>query len=109
MSSFSPPSDYSRIKVVKSFKELIASRFENGVNALCWPRALPGDFGEVVRQLDVGEGITTIEDEVLERLPVSAGGRAAIEVLLEDQRRLRDLDLAPCLDCVNGCRLDDNP
>lgn len=106
MSSFSPPSDHSRIKFVKSFEELVTTSFADGVNALCWERELPGDFREVANVLmeagEVGEGITTLDEGVLERLNVSAAGRTAIEVLLEDQRKLRERDLDPVLDCVNG-------
>jgi len=102
VSLFTPPSDYHRIKVVRSFEELISTPLSDGLNALCWPRTLPGDFGEVVRHLEVEPGITTLEDEVLEGLPVSAAGRVAIEVMLADQRLLRAQDLSPCLDSVHG-------
>lgn len=103
------PPDYRRIKVVTSFEELVAARFEDGVNALCWPRTLPGDFGEVVKQLGVGSGVTTLDEARLRRLPVSAAGRVAIDVLLEDQRRLQELELAPALDRINGYLRDENP
>lgn len=100
---------YPRIKLVSSFHELATTRFADGVNALCWPRTLPGDFTEVVAKLSasVEEGITTLEDSQLENLPVSPAGRAAIEVLLEDQRLLRERDLDPVLDCINGYRRDE--
>ncbi len=103
------PSDYPRIKRVESFDELVSTRFANGVNALCWPRALPGDFSEVVKHLDVGEGITTLDDEWLLRLPVSAAGKTAIDVLLDDLRLLRSRELDPVLDCINGYLRDENP
>ena len=53
MNPFALPPDYPRIRRVKSFLELVATPFANGINALCWERALPGDFGEVVQQLGV--------------------------------------------------------
>lgn len=102
MTPFTLLSDYDCIKLVGSFHELVTTPFANGVNALCWPRVLPGDFGEVVRHLAVGEGITSIDDERLLSLPVSAEGRIAIETLLEDQRLLRSHGLDPVLDCING-------
>ena len=46
--TFTLPFAYPRIKMVNSFRELVTTPFADGVNALCWPRALPGDFGEVV-------------------------------------------------------------
>jgi len=81
--------------------------FADGVNALCWPRTLAGDFGEVVRLLGDGEGIVTIDDARLLSLPVSAAGRAAVDVLLEDQRALRALGLDPVLNCIHSDIRDD--
>lgn len=109
MPCFTPPSGYTRIKVVHSFEELVTTPFENGINALCWQRELAGDFSEVVAQLAVREGITTLDDETLQSLPVSAAGRVAIDVLLEDQRLLRARSLDPSLDCINGYLRDEDP
>ncbi len=109
MALFTLPPGYPRIKVVKSFHELITTPFGNGVNALCWPRALPGDFGEVVERLGVGEGIVTLDDARLASLPVSAAGRAAIEMLLEDLRLLREQDRAPVLNCIHSYPRDEAP
>lgn len=102
MDSFVLPQEYNRIKVVRSFHELATTPFADGVNALCWERSLPGNFLEVVECLAVEEGITTLDDARLESLAVSAAGRSAIGVLLEDQRLLRSLDLDPVLECING-------
>jgi len=109
MIPFTPPPGYSRIQVVNSFHELVTTRFEGGVNALCWQRTLPGDFGEVVEQLGVSEGIVTLDESRLLALPVSTAGRAAINVLLEDQRLLRDRDLDPVLNCIHGYPRDEEP
>jgi hypothetical protein len=42
---------------------------------------------------------------------VGDAGRIALEVLLEDQRLLRERDLAPVLDCINGYlrEIEDGP
>ena len=72
-------------------------------------RALPGDFGELVEHLGAGEGIVTLDDARLTSLPVSAAGRAAIEILLEDQRLLRDHGRDPVLNCIHGYLRDENP
>jgi hypothetical protein len=87
LSSSNRPSDYPRIKRVNSLEELANTRFADGINALCWSRTLPGDFGEVVRLLGPGEGITTIDDAQLLALPVSAAGRAP-STSSSDQRQL---------------------
>lgn len=109
MNPFTLPSGYARIRVVNSFSELIATPFEGGVNALCWPRTLTGDFKEVVERLGLSEGITTLDDARLGSLSVSAAGRAAIDLLLEDQRLLRAHGLAPIVDCIYGYPRDEEP
>jgi hypothetical protein len=109
MSLFELPRGYSRIQTVQSFDELIATRFDNGVNALCWPRALPGDFSELVAHLDPEEGIATLDEARLLSLPVSEAGRVAVAILLEDQRLLRAQGLAPVLDCIRAYPRDEAP
>jgi hypothetical protein len=103
------PPGYARIKLVDSFHELVTTAFADGVNALCWRRTLPGDFAEVVERLAVDEGITSLDDSRLDCLSVSAGGRAAIDVLLEDQRVLRAHHRAPVLNCIRDYPRDENP
>lgn len=103
------PADYARIKTVGSFQELVTTPFADGVNALCWPRVLPGDFGEVVDLLGAAEGIVTLDDARLSSLPASSAGRAAIEILLEDQRRLREHERDPVLNCIHGYPRDEEP
>jgi hypothetical protein len=107
--SFTPPHGYTRIKLVQSFHELVTTRFEDGVNALCWPRTLEGDFGEVVAQLAVSEGIATLDEARLQALNVSPAGRVAIDFMLNDYRRLREHGLAPVLDCIQSYPRDEEP
>ena len=109
MTPFTLPPDYPRIKAVKSFHELVTTPFAGGVNALCWTRALVGDFGEIVGCLGVDEGITTLDDARLQSLSISAEGRAAIEILLEDQSLLRAHERDPVLNCIRGYPRDDDP
>lgn len=103
---FLPPG-YDRIKIVRSFAELVETPFANGVNAMCWERELAGDFREVVERLAVGGGIETLDEAGLLGLDVSAAGRAAVEVLVEDQRLLTAHGLAPILDCIHGYPRED--
>ena len=103
------PADYHRIKLVNSFDELVTTRFGDGVNALCWPRTLPGSFSEVVEQLAVSEGIVTLDEARLRSLSVSAAGKVAIDILLEDQRLLRAHDLDPILNCIAAYPRDEDP
>lgn len=92
-----------------SFAELVRTRFGDGVNALCWPRALAGDFGEVVEKLGAGEKIVTVEEDQLAALQVSAAGQTAIEILREDLRRLRDIVRDPVLNCIHRYPRDETP
>lgn len=108
MPLFISPPGYNRIKVVHSFDELVTTRFKDGVNALCWERALPGDFAEVVAQLGAGEGIAPLDEARLAALSLSAAGRTARDVMLEDQRLLRDRGLAPELNCIHGYPRDED-
>lgn len=109
MTPFAFPPGYQRIQVVNSFHELVTTPFANGVNALCWPRTLGGDFSEVVTQLGCGEGITALDETRLRSLPVSVAGRTAIELMLEDQRLLRAHHLDPVLNCIHGYPRDEQP
>ncbi len=93
---------HPRIRLVRGFDELVTTRFADGVNALCWPRILEGDFEEVVTKLEVGQGITHLNAEMLRALPLSQAGMQAMEVMLADYDRLVDRGLQPTLDCING-------
>ncbi len=107
MASFTPPAGYTRIKVVHSFLELVSTPFTGGVNALCWPRTLPGNFEEILEHLDQSAGVATLDDARLRALPVSAAGSAAVETLLNDQRLLRAQGHAPVLDCIHNYARDE--
>ena len=97
---FSLPSDYPRIKLVGSFEELVATRFGEGVNALCWPRTLAGDFDEIVRRLDGGDDITTLDEAGLRALALTPAGRVAAETMIADRGRLEAAGLAPVLNRI---------
>jgi hypothetical protein len=99
---FNPAPGYARIKIVKSFHELVTTPFGGGVNALCWQRTLRGDFNEVVEHLTGCEDdIATLDDTALKSLPLSAAGKAAVETLVEDLQSLRSLGISPVLDCIH--------
>lgn len=98
--SFTPPS-HPTIRVVSSFHELLTTPFSDGVNALCWPRVLEGDFAEVVAALGEGEGIVPLDEEELRGLELSEAGKRAVEVMLEDQRLLIEAGLEPELNSIH--------
>ncbi len=104
---FSLPPNHPRIRRVQSFEELVATRFAGGVNALCWQREVPGDFAAVIAALGSGEGVRVLEEKDLQELPVAPPGRLAVSALLDDLRRLRELDLDPILNCIHAYPRDD--
>ena len=108
MTNLSPPFDYARIRRVRSFDELVTTPFADGVNALCWERTLPGDFGEIVERLAATEAITALDEDFLATLPVGAAGKIAIGILIEDQRLLRDHGLQPSLDLIRCYARDED-
>lgn len=107
MTAFTLPPGYSRIKRVKSFDELVTTRFADGVNALYWERTLSGDFSAVVDKLGVSDAITTLDDSRLLALSGTAACRSAVDLLLEDQRLLRAHGLSPVLDFIQSYPRDE--
>jgi hypothetical protein len=94
---------------VASFDELVSTRFRDDVNALCWRRELSGDFGEVIKELRTRDDVATIHDADLARLNLSLSGQEARHHLLEDQRQLRALNLAPVLNCIRAYPEEEEP
>ncbi len=109
MTPFPTLSRHARIRRVRSFADLAGAAFGEGVNALCWERALPDGFAEVVALLGEGEGLVTLDATRLRSLPASPAARAAVEFMLTDLERLRALELDPVLNCIHGYPRDDAP
>ena len=96
------------IRYVADFRELVATPFAEGVNAVCWSRTLDGDFAEVVARLGPGEGIVGLDEARLRTLPLGDGGRRAVACMLEDLQRLRAHGFAPELNCIHGYPRDED-
>lgn len=109
MSPFDPAPGYPRVRFVRSFEDLLATPFADGVNALCWPRALAGDFGEVLGQFPPGDGIRAIDEAELAALTPSPAGCLARDILLDDLRRLRDAGRDPVLNRIDAYPRDEDP
>lgn len=102
------PPDFDCIKVVHSFEELASAPFGAGVNAFCWPRVLDGNFAELVEKIGSGDGITLLDEDFLQSLPLSPAGLVAINEMLQDERLLSALGLDPVLNCIHAYPSDDN-
>lgn len=97
--SFSLP---RTVRLVRDFAELAGTPFRDGVNALCWPRVLDGDFAAVAAGLEVPRGLTHLDADLLGGLSLDQDGRRAVAHMQADLERLRGLGLDPVLECVNG-------
>lgn len=103
------PPAHPSIRMVGGFSELLTTPFADGVNALCWPRILTGNFAEVVSLLGTGKGFVSLDEEILRGLPLSEAGRMAVEGMLADQRLLLDQDLEPELNLIHAYLRDESP
>lgn len=103
------PMDSASFRRVGNFHELATGSFRDGINALCWERALPGDYAEIVRLIGHGSGepITALDADLLLGLPLSGAGRTAAEQMLRDLQQLRELGLDPVLNCIHGYPRDE--
>ena len=95
------------VKYVDNFAELLATPLKDGVNALCWPRVLNGDYAAVAKGLAGGEAIDTLDEARLLALDLSPDGRIAVQQLISDLKLLRDQALEPALNCINGYPRDE--
>ncbi len=96
------------VRIVHSFEELVATPFVDGINAVCWPRELTGDFAEVVDACGEIDEITGLEEDDLQSLSLSDAGKVARNWLINDLRLLRDQNLEPSLDIIPAYPRDDD-
>lgn len=99
----------TRTRTVASLVELANTPLAAGINAICWPRVLPGDAAEVAWSLEVNEPVASLEEAALRRLKLSEAGRTAVEALIHDLKSLKALGLRPELNCVSGYPRDERP
>lgn len=100
-------SDTPQIGVVSSFSELVNSKFQGEMNALCWYRNLVGDFKEIVAKLELKENITEVSIEDLLALQLSEKGNLAREIILNDIQLLTDFGASPALNLLKCYERDD--
>ena len=102
-----PFSDNAQISVVSTFSELVNSKFQGEMNALCWHRDLIGDFKEIVAKLELKENITEISIEDLLTLKLSEHGNLAKEIILNDIQLLTDVGASPTLNLLKCYERDE--
>jgi hypothetical protein len=95
--------------LVSSFAELASRAFVDGVNALCWPRRLHGDFAELAHLVAPSEGMIEVDRAMLRTCTtkLSAAGRVAADTISRDLDALLELGCEPTLSCVVNYRRDE--
>ncbi|WP_316784639.1 DUF1826 domain-containing protein [Pedobacter frigiditerrae] len=100
-------SDNSQVGIVSTFDELINTRFEGAMNAICWQRSLIGDFKEIVTKLQLKENVTDVSIEDLLTLTLSPEGSMARDIILNDFNLLTDLGALPTLNLLKHYERDE--
>ena len=100
-------SDNNQIEVVSSFSELVNSKFQGEMNALCWYRYLVVDFKEIVAKLELKENITEVSVDDLLALQLSEKGNFAREIILNDIQLLTDFGASPTLNLLKCYERDE--
>lgn len=99
-----------QIQGVTNFKDLVSTPFNGAINAICWPRKLIGDFGEIVNMVALNENITTLDEAELCTLQLSEQGQIARNILLHDLKLLKAHGASPILNLIRCYERDDaNP
>lgn len=100
-------SDNKQTEVVSDFPELVNTKFQGNVNAICWKRNLDGDFEEIVSKLQLNENITEIFPSDLLKLQLSAKGIVARDIILNDLQLLTDFGALPSLNLLKNYERDE--
>jgi hypothetical protein len=97
-----------QILSVTNFHELVNTPFHGAINAICWSRALTGDFSEIVHKAAQNENITVLDEDRLCELQVSEQGQLAREILLHDMQLLKAHGASPTLNIIRCYERDDD-
>ena len=96
----------NQVKCVTNFQDLVATPFQDKINAICWQRNLIGDFSEIVKKIIVKENIKTLNLEELRELDLSENGQLACKTLLNDFKILESHGAKPTLNVIKNYERD---
>ncbi|WP_407408855.1 DUF1826 domain-containing protein [Acinetobacter sp.] len=95
------------VALVSNFNDLVTTRYQGTVNALCWERDLIGDFKEIVNCLTLQDHVTEVSAEDLSVLNLSLQGDLARQIILQDLQQLTQIGAAPVLNLIQCYARDD--
>ncbi len=95
------------IQCVTSFQSLVATPFKGDINALCWKRALQGDFAEIVHKVSLYGTMAELDPAQLHALELSPLGQLARDILLQDLHLLAAHGTSPTLNLIKCYERDD--
>lgn len=98
----------NQIRIVSSFEELLDYNFHAHVNAICWQRALHGDFEEIIQKIETNENLFQIEPQQLLQLQLSEQGRLARDIVLNDYAVLKTHGASPVINLIKYYERDEN-
>ena len=96
-----------QILQVANFQDLVSTRFQGEMNAICWNRELRGDFSEIVSKVALDGNITVIEPQELMELQLSEQGQLAREIVINDLQLLKAHGASPVLNVISHYERDD--
>ncbi len=97
----------NQIHNVLNFKELVSTPFQGKINAMCWSRNLIGDFSEIVKKVVINKNIVELDIEELHELDLSAQGKLARKILLNDMNSLKVHGASPTLNIIKNYDRDE--
>ena len=101
------PDVENQIYHATDFKSLVCTPFHGTINALCWPRELTGDFGEIVNKVALNENIEVLDEADLRELQLSVQGNLARDILINDLKLLKAHGASPVLNVIRCYDRDD--
>ncbi len=100
-------SAHPNIQIVSNFDDLVRFSFHGEVNAICWKRALPGNFEEIVHKAILKENIFEMNEGALLDLDLSVQGDLARKTILNDLQLLKAHGALPILNVIKCYERDE--